>query len=204
MFIFFQDMKGSAPEVVIFAFDIETRGKSPSRHGIVSCGVCIGTTDGKILLKTRYNVTKEPGQSFEPRCKDEFWSKHKGLLEELSDNQLTHQDFARQFRKVLDSFDAQYDVYLLSDNPTFDAGFINHYLDQAGLDSMQYKADGKTYRSVHDSDSYARGVMGYGFDRPWVSDKDLGVPLPDIPAHYPENDAERIYRVHTGLVNLKK
>ena len=197
-------MRGSAPEVVIFAFDIETRGKSPARHGIVSCGVCIGTTSGKVMMKTRWNVAKAAGQSFEPRCMEEFWNKQGRLLEELSDNPMSPQDFAELFRRILDSYDAKYDVYLLSDNPTFDAGFINHYLDLAGLDSMQYKADGRSYRSVHDSDSYSRGFMQYGFDRPWVSDKDLGVPLPDIPAHYPENDAERIYRVHTGLVNFKK
>lgn len=195
-------MKGR--RVAIFAFDIETRGKSATRNGIVSCGVFIGTPDGQCLLKTRWNVAKALGQSMEPRCEQEFWSKNEGLLEELSKDPLGPAEFAREFRRTLDQLDSKFDdVYLVSDNPTFDAGFINYYLDQAGLDSMQYKADGRTYRSVHDSDSYARGFMKYGFDRPWISDKDLGVPLPDAPAHYPENDAERVYRAHVGLVNLK-
>jgi hypothetical protein len=202
MSTFYSSMRGS--EVVIFAFDIETRGKSAARNGIVSCGICVGTPDVKVLVKKRWNVGKAHGQGFETRCMDEFWNKNPGLLDELSKDQMSPVEFAALFRNTLDAFDGKFaQVYLVSDNPTFDAGFINYYLDHALLDSMQYKADGRTYRSVHDSDSYARGYMKYGFDRPWVSDKDLGVPLPDIPAHYPENDAERIYRAHVGLVNLK-
>lgn len=188
-------------ETVIFAFDIEARGKSPSKHGIVSCGIIVGNLKGNVIYKMRLNISELPGQTFESRCMEEFWNKQPELLTELSKDQITPEQFAKKFREILDLCDCNYNVYLLCDNPAFDAKFIDYYLDLAGCDSMQYKADGKTYQSVHDSDSYARGYMKYKFDKPWMSDRDLGVEIPDLPTHYPENDAERIYNVHLNLVN---
>lgn len=194
-------MKTQPEKIVIFAFDIETQGKSPSKHGIISCGIVVGTLDGTILTKIRFDVAPLEGQQMEERCMNEFWSKHSDILATLTKNQMWAMDFAHKFRQLLDSYDEDFTVYLLCDNPAFDAKYIDYYLDLYGLDSMQYKADGKTYRSVHDSDSYARGYLKYKFDRPWISNSDMGVEVPEIEAHYPENDAERIYRIHLSLVN---
>lgn len=202
---------------LIFAFDIETRGKSPIRNGILAVGVCIGDAYGNILAKRTWHVAPEPLQQWEPRCVEEFWSKQGDLMQTLSTNQIPSQRFALEFRQLLDSFDVvgKSTLYLVSDNPVTDAGYINAYLDMHGLASMQYGADGRTYllesggayRPVHDSDSYARGVLGSCFHEQWVNDsEDLpssGVVMPNFAGlvpHQPADDATRIYLTHLAVV----
>jgi hypothetical protein len=199
-------------DTIVFAFDIETRGKSPTQHGILAVGVCIGDIHRNILSKVTWHVAPLPsGQSWETRCVEEFWSNQGNLMHALSTNQVPAERFAHEFRQLLDSFDApgpgRRHLYLLSDNPTVDAGFINVYLDLFKLDSMQYGADGRTYRPVHDSDSYTRGANGSCFHDQWVTDAEdlpaLGVTLPDytgLVPHQPADDATRIYMNHVAVI----
>ena len=99
----------------------------------------------------------------------------------------------------------QRELYLISDAPTYDFGFINSYLDREGLPLLQFDHTGQ-FRPLHDADSFARGACGYGFDRPWVSNADvltqLGIPsIPEMGrAHMPEDDAEKIFLNHVAVV----
>lgn len=191
-------------EITVIAFDIEARGYSPKKHGIVSVGVCVGDTRGNVLCKLRWNVKSIAGQEFEPRCKTQFWDNHPSLLAVLSVSQISAEQFAKEFRAFLD--ERPRNVYLLSDNPAFDAKFIDYYLDLYGHRGMQYDStDDKVYRSIHDSDSYTRGRMGFGFEQQWVDDAKLpGIVLPEITAHFPDDDAEKIYKVHVQVTAMKK
>lgn len=103
------------------------------------------------------------------------------------------------------------ELHLVSDNPAFDAKFIDVYLDTFGLDSMRYASDGCTYRPVQDKDSYIRGAMGYSFDREWVSDAEVIRQLEldlnmfaNLVEHLPADDAQRIYLLYVAISARKR
>lgn len=190
--------------VTIVAFDVEARGLSPVKHGIVSVGICVGDTRGVVLYKHRWNVKPMEGQAFEPRCQAQFWDKHPQLLETLCEKQISARQFAREFRTFLD--ERKHNMYLLTDNPAFDAKFIDYYLELFGHRGMQYDTtDDSVYRCIHDSDSYTRGRLGFNCEQQWVDDKEIpGIVLPQITAHLPEDDAEKIYKVHLQVVAMAR
>ncbi len=195
-------MKG---QIIVISFDVESRGKSPSQHGILAVGICCGTTDGSVIMKKTWNVKPlNTRQFYEPRCLEEFWSKHTDLKKILETNAVEASVFAHEFRNMLNEWEKTHTIYLLCDNPTFDAGFINWYLDFFGLDSMQYSSDGQTFRSVHDGDSYARGYLQYPIKTPWISNESVFTHVnkklvPIGTKHLPADDAGEIYRTHIAL-----
>jgi hypothetical protein len=75
---------------------------------------------------------------------------------------------------------------------------------------MQFGRNGKDYRLIHDSDSYARGVLGSPFESQWLNDADVRkqLSLPETPfegiKHMPDDDAENIYKMHSLVVQAKK
>jgi hypothetical protein len=192
----------------IFAFDIETRGKSPRKHGILAVGVVIGLDNGVVLFKKQWNVNRlNSKQGLEPRCFEEFWSKQpKEVWNSFRKDLVTPYTFAKEFRALLDVWEKLGDLYLLSDNPTVDAGFINYYLDEFDFDSMQYKSDSRGYRFVHDADSYACGAIRAPLSYNWPSDSDVQkligfhVDTSDLVAHNPVDDATKIFRQFVALV----
>jgi hypothetical protein len=133
----------------------------------------LGTKINPLFIRQQWNVEPlTPDQTFEQRCLDEFWNKQpKGFLESLQQNTVEARVFATQFRELLNKFDKN--LYILSDNPTFDCGYINYYLDYFGLDSMQFGSDGKSYRVIHDSDSYACGIVKAPITYNWPNDSDI-------------------------------
>ena len=118
------------------------------------------------------------------------------------------------FRDLLDEWDKKCNVYLLCDNPGFDFGFINTYLDMFAIPVLNYKRtttteSGLEYRNTHDSDSYARGFLGQGFDEVWLSNEFLVKHIKadintDDHDHMPENDAKVIYLIHLNLIKYIK
>lgn len=194
---------------VIFSFDVEARGQGPMRHGILSIGVCVGdAATERVLEKARFDFRPlSPNQSFEQRSLDEFWSKNESLRETLERNAKDAIQQTIAFRQLLDKWDSAADVYLVCDNPAFDATFINYYLDMANLPKLLYKGysqNGKLeYRSVHDADSYGRGYFKQGIDEVWFSNADAAKEWgasAEGHDHMPENDAEVIYRLHRAAL----
>lgn len=163
---FLNTFAGSILPKSMFVIDIEGRGKSASRNGIVSIGVCIGaahslTGQPVVLEKRRFDLLPLPGQSMDPQCKAEFWDQQpNNLLETLQQNAVDAEIGIFAFRDYLDKFDlANENVYVLSDNPAYDFAFIDWYLDHFKIPTLAYKWNGKsrTFRALHDADSYARG-----------------------------------------------
>lgn len=194
---------------VIFCFDVETRGFSPLRHGLMAVGLVIGTTEGDVLLKKEWKILplyKE--QTYEKRCLDEFWNNNIELKNYLETDAIEPHIFAKEFRELLNMWETSGSVYLLSDNPNFDAKFIDHYLDVYSLLPIQYHHDGRTYRPVHDSESYCRGlVKSVDFKNQWCDDRQgcesLGLNLPIFVGskHLPADDAEHIFKIHCMFLN---
>lgn len=194
---------------VIIALDIEARGQGAIRHGILSIGVCVGDVEKEhVYEKTRFDMLPLPNQRMEDRCKETFWDKHPDILKALTKNALPAGVQMQAFRDALDRFDRAFSskVYIVSDNPGFDFGMINTYLDQFDLPSLNYTYDGQ-YRNTHDADSYARGLMRYDASKQWMNNTDLAkyIDATDIDLdahdHMPENDAEVIYKLHRRALN---
>lgn len=184
---------------VIIAIDIEARGPGPRSHGIISIGVCVGSyPKEEVIEKCRFDILpmEQDGQKFEPRCFDEFWSKHKDLLKKLTCDAKSASEQMAAFRKLIDKYP---NAYIVCDNPGFDFGIINYYLDVHQLPTLNYDSNGH-YRNTHDSDSYARGKMIYQIDRQWFDNAvaiDKRQPSLDaLQKHMPEDDAEIVYRLH--------
>lgn len=145
-------------------------------------------------------------QTFEERCQREFWSKHQDKLKVMQKNAIDPLVAIKQFRALLDRWDdkKRWEAVVISDNVTYDCRMINHYLSVAGLKSLSYDSKGN-YRPNFDTDCYARGVEKMTYESLWVNDSDLIKKYHlevDTSAHdhFPENDAEVIYRLHVGLV----
>jgi len=197
------------PSVVI-SLDIEARGQGPKRHGIMAIGVCVGSAnEEKVLEKTRYDIKALPDQTMEKRCWDQFWSKHQDIFDTITADAQDAKTQIVAFRALLDKWHKNSDsVYIVSDNPGFDFGMINYYLDYFALPTLNYGHDGN-YINTHDADSYGRGVMKQGFGSQWFSNssacKHFNLQLnPDDHNHMPENDAEFIYRLHFQVVEKNK
>ena len=196
---------------LILALDIEGRGPSMSRNGIVSIGACVGrASGGAIVEKRRWDLLPYPGQVMDQKCVTEFWSKQGNLLELLQKDAQDPSVAMASFRQFVDSLGPN--VYIVCDAPAYDFGFINYYLDRQGLPLLQFDAQGQ-FRPLHDADSYARGACGYGWQRVWISNQDAVdqlyadtmIPVLDgeshLRAHMPEDDAEKIFFAHFWIVN---
>lgn len=190
-------------EIVIIAIDIEATGPRFSKNGIISIGYCAGTMDGEVILKKRVSLDLE-GKSFDKSCYDQFWIKNLDLLETLKKEAVPIKEGLQKFISDFDSLNEKYELIPISDNPSYDIGFINYYLDFY-LDRLplNYVNGGDDYRPIFDSDCYSRGLLGMKYsDGIWTSDKDvrekLSFEIPDsvVHDHYPDNDAEYIYQHH--------
>jgi hypothetical protein len=188
--------------MMIIAIDIEGRGPSAIRNGIVSIGVAVATKDGKLVEKRRFDILPYPRQTMDSKCFNEFWSKQGDLLHLLESHATSPSVAMASFRGFIDQWS---EVYLICDTPAYDFSFINYYLDNESLPLLQFDRDGN-FRATHDGDSYARGRCHYSFERQWISNDDackqMGVVRPTTPlrAHLPEDDAHGILLTHLALV----
>lgn len=197
---------------VVISIDIEARGQGPKKHGILSIGVCVGRGDSEdILQKVRFDLLPLLDQTVEHRCWESFWSKHKELYNTLTTKAEPAEFGIAAFRRLIDFYDSEAkNVYIVCDNPAFDFGMINYYLDYFNHPTLSYTRKGE-YRNVHDADSYGRGMLKQGFSNQWMSNDEL---IKFIGArdsldtkshnHMPENDAEFIYRLHYRAVQHNK
>lgn len=145
-------------------------------------------------------------QNFEERCQREFWSKNQDKLDVMQKNSIDPLVGIGQFRMLLEKWDdgEKWEAVVISDNVTYDCRMVNHYLSVAGLKSLSYDSKGG-YRPNFDTDCFARGVEKMKYESLWVNDDDLIKKYQlevdkDSHDHFPENDAEVIYRLHVGLL----
>lgn len=184
----------------LLAIDIETGGPQASRHPLIAIGTCVRDVTGykeKRIFRLPFHEAL-----FDIDCVREFWSKHQDILDKITALPVsTIQDVAN----YIDSVDkAHSDLAIVSDNPAYDIGFINHYYDvQLNRKPLQYRYDGK-YRIIVDKDSYMWAMMPESAE-PWIYDtaagKKFGFYIEANHDHMPNNDAEHILDV---LVNLMK
>ena len=227
----FPDTTTELERTRIVAVDGEWRGNNALTHGILSLGWVIGRADRmEVLHKGRFNFApmeyvtgKQTNdiddfdcmeaigpflqtQDYEPRCLEEFWSKHsdkKAILESDPVNPMLAIALFKDIRDGLEEKGLM--VLLVSDAPGRDFHFINTYLDHAGLPDINTTLGGK-YRQVYSTEDYARGALGMGFDNLHLKDQEwidqMGLPVDrNEHDHMPENDAEYIYKMYWHTVD---
>ena len=109
---------------LIFSLDIETSGPIYTKHGILAIGWCAGLSDGVIVGSGQINMSLPEGTDFEKKCWEEFWSKNIPTLQKLKEGAVTAVEGTANFISVLDKYEQDYDVMIITDNPSFDVGFI--------------------------------------------------------------------------------
>jgi hypothetical protein len=195
---------------VIFAIDVERRGENMVRHGILSIGFCVGRADRyEILEQGRFSLDPLPGQRYEHRCIDEFWKNYPEVKKTLEEESKEASWAISDFRDKIAEWEMKSEVALVSDSSGLDFGIINYYLAHFGYPMLYYKmatTSHKPYvfRPTYDTDGYARGVMGYGYENPWTSDEEiaarLGFSLENSKTHLPDEDAAHIYEMHIKTI----
>lgn len=196
-------------ERVIFAIDVEARGQNMIKHGLNAIGYCVGRADRFEIMETgRFCLKPLPGQCYEPRCMDQFWSKYPDAKKKIEEEAVPVEDAIWAFREKIASLEALYDVSIVSDFAGFDFAAINYYLAYCGWMALHFTVlpgpKGEEFRPLYDTDGYSRGALGLGYENPWTSDSEvaerLNFSLEKKKTHLPDEDAASIYEVHIKTI----
>lgn len=198
----------SKKPIALFAIDIETDGPRADENNMLSIGVCLGDLDGNVITCRRFDMKPVSGRYAEKETMNTFWVHHKDVLEAIRKDASEVKHGLAAFEYTLDKADNDYDLRILTDNPSFDIAFINAYFEQyftrLPLNYRHGKRD--DYRPVFDTDSFNRAAIAQPHDSAWTSDANvmerLGIDPASICAadHLPENDAKRIYQLHVAVL----
>lgn len=200
------------PRRVVVAFDIEARGMSMTRNGLNAIGWCVKDCETLEKLEKGYVcVMPLPDQSFEPRCLEEFWHakpEHRAILERIEAESIPAKDAIDIVKQNIVRWQNTYaKAFIVSDNVAFDIAFLNYYFDYFGYPPLLYhqteSGAAGGYKSVHDTYSYAAGVMGWKHsDRSHRGSKAdricniLDISIEAVHDHMPHNDAEYIAEMY--------
>ena len=186
------------PEYVL-SIDIEKGGDSPVFHPILAIGVCFGSrarSPGRgvswVVKKQTWCLDPFPGQTMEDRCVREFWSENAPLLERIKKS-AAGQDPILQLKSFSDWLSslsttlAGARIVILSDNPSYDIGHLDHALCSRGLRALPLRllGDGR-YRSIGDPTEMIEGQGSRDLIQARVNERVAH-------DHWPENDAEHIF-----------
>lgn len=201
--------------IAILTIHVERRGQNIITNGLISIGWVFGTLDGQVLEKRRLDLQPLNSQTFEKRCFEEFWSKSENAakLEIMQQGAIDPHIAISRFRQTIDKYEIDYDLRIISHSKDHDVAFINFYLALGNLPTLNYKADGKTFRPTYDMCScYMCGALGLGYSakKEWASDLLVasmkGIDMSDLQDYashagcMPENRAEHIYKFHLEAV----
>lgn len=139
------------------AVDIESAGSSYD-HAVLQIGVAWSFDGEKFETKSfcseeAFNLT-----GFETRCWEEFWTKNTKVLQRIQNEAIEDEFMWLSFVEFWNAFDSKSKtVKVVSDNPTFDLGRIDHALSKLKRLPLRYTQDGK-YRSVDDPSEKIKGL----------------------------------------------
>jgi hypothetical protein len=142
---------------------------------------------------------------FEPRCWHEFWAPRPELQDFIKQNVVSPQEAMLQFAKMLADLEIEFPenrfkIKVLSDNPSFDVGRLDMYLDKY-VQRMPVRYSGlHRYRSVDAPDDML-SVFPKEVVKTLIQTKIDPVVQHD---HNPANDAEHIYRQYLLVQELKQ
>lgn len=186
--------------VGIMAIDIETGGQLIGSAPIVAIGWAVGGLDGRLLIKGRVCL-RSNSYKFERRCLEEYWyanSIQQAQLETFRAEAIGIKEGLGQFLKTVKEAESLFPkLYLVSDNPAFDFGFLNYYLAHY-LQHMplSYRVTDGTYRGQLGDEWYVvRKLTANRFAvLPNIVERVTKQVAETVSHdHFPENDAHHIY-----------
>lgn len=209
--------------LLLLAIDIETTNLQEDTKTIFAIGLCGLAQDQDDPEMWNYVVEEcykllphgltqeewlaEHPKYFEPNC----WGNpdNAEVLSKLINGAEDPDIVMKKFAEKIDELDEEYDVMLLSDNPSFDISEINNYYRQfLKRKPINYTKSG-VYRMPVDTDSYIRGKLTVDIHEKWISTESafekLGFttsPFPK-PDHSPENDARYIVQSYLTISQFK-
>jgi hypothetical protein len=187
----------------IFSVDVETSGPDPLFNGILSIGYCLGDFEGNVLEKKRIDLKLDVDQTLDSQCFANFWSKPgpAKVLKTIQKNPVSSFQGIKFFVSRLDQFDKHYDLQIITDNPSFDLYFLNFYISKyLNRRPLNYKF-GKSYRRITDSRSFQVGKFGNSYKGIVNRHVKQSTNKHD---HFPDNDAEYIYRCYIVAMGLDR
>jgi DNA polymerase III epsilon subunit-like protein len=162
--------------------DIETKGQHQTKNDMLCFAACIGNSltgeiEDEFIVYLKHRGA--PSENWEKLCLDEFWDQPSNkqvkatMLKKIEDEGVEPNLAMRAFwewinRRPQGDIDS---LIVVTDTAGFDIGFLNHYLSEADVPSMNYIV-GNVYKPTRDSSSFH---MGVGRQLPstglWGSDK---------------------------------
>jgi hypothetical protein len=200
---------------VVVAFDIEGRGMSMMRNGLNAIGWCVMDCETLERLEKGYVCVQPlPGQEFEKRCLEEFWHakpEHRVILDRIESESIPAKDAIDIVKTNIVRWQNTYAIaFIASDNVAFDIAFLNYYFDYFGYPPLLYhqteSGAAGGYKTVHDTYSYAAGVMGWKHSDPSQRGskadricKAFDLSIKAEHNHMPDNDAEYIAEMYLNV-----
>lgn len=192
------------------AFDIEKAGCLNLTHPIVSIGYAVGTAEGKLYYKGKFNLKVQwPNIAtdgtvinygdFEPRCWNEFWSKRPAeLIAKLTENAKSQLEGMSAFATFLGELEAKHGTLVfLSDNASYDIATLDVNLERyVSRKPLRYSSTGQ-YRSLLPADDLLETLpvdKQAELVTKWIT------PF-NTHDHDPANDAEVIYRQYVAYLH---
>ena len=201
-------------EKILFAVDIEGSGALLSQHAIIAIGWCVGNMEGKILEKKRVSLKIPFNKGFEVRCLEQYWKKDKTQMLQLATfttEAVDPETAMKTFIERVRFYDNDYDVSIVTDNPSYDIMWINYYLD-VYLNHMplNYYSDQASYRGITDPMNFGirykikkdKEETSFVFNKTKYFEEMDNFKKSGIHDHWPENDAEGIYKKTLMICNL--
>jgi hypothetical protein len=182
-------------QTVYLSLDIE-KGGNTFDHPLLAVGVCVADFTKGVSKKRTWCCLQRPGQSFELRCIYEFWCKYPEVLRRIDVEGKPLEEQMKSFSEFLHQLDAQfpseqYNVVLISDNPSFDIEHLDHYFCEITKEVPIRYSRANKYRSVEDPSERLEALDM------WKEEGELLKSVPFVNHdHYPENDAEKIFWQH--------
>lgn len=187
---------GRPPKVYV-AISIEKGGDAPVTHPLsrplLAIGACVGT-NGSVIERRRWCLA----------ATREGESQHEDRLARIAAESVDPLAGLADFNVWLVDLQARYfpaEIGLLSDDPAYDIGQLDHELNLRGIRTLPLRAlgDGK-YRTIANPCEMAKGQGLFGKVFVWAIGKAGGAGGADP---WPENFAELIYWQHVGACRIR-
>jgi DNA polymerase III epsilon subunit-like protein len=148
--------------------DIETKGQHQTKNDMLCFGACIANSLTK-EIEVEFQIYLKPKISnddgWEQRCLDEFWNKPENIetknnmLQTITEHGVEPSKAMHMFYNWINnrSKEEKDSMIVVTDTSGYDIGFLNHYLSEANLPSMNYII-GNEYRPSRDSSSFHMGI----------------------------------------------
>lgn len=202
--------------MIIVTFDVETTGANVFTNVCFAVGFCVGylSSDGSSSIVERGKWCVSLGkrdreswqerwisQNWEPRCYDEFWSKHTDVLDSLAaqpDLLPNESALAAKLNEFLACLEINHPNFTTAfDTVNFDSVWLNIILQRHEYADLAKNRDGTGYRTGHEIDSIRFGGLGVDLGN-WDSLYQALDKVPDAREklsgeHDPEVDATNMF-----------